>query len=64
MDDILHLDPFILVSLVNAKLRNRGKHLDDLCEELAVDPTELERRLREEGFLYNHELNRFIADGE
>jgi len=61
MDDILHLDSFILVSLINAKLRNRGKLLDDLCEELAVDRDLLEHKLRTTGFFYDKEQNRFRA---
>lgn len=52
-------DPAMLMSWVNMKLRDFYGSLDELCEELEIDRKELEKRLNEAGFEYNHELNKF-----
>jgi hypothetical protein len=52
-------DPAILMSWVNMKLRDFYGSLDELCEELEIDRSELEKRLNEAGFEYNKELNKF-----
>jgi DNA-binding NtrC family response regulator len=52
-------DPAMLMSWVNMKLRDFYGSLDELCEELEIDRKELEKRLKEAGFEYNQELNKF-----
>ena len=52
-------DPAMLMSWVNMKLRDFYGSLDELCEELEIDRSELEKRLNEAGFEYNQELNKF-----
>lgn len=53
-------DPMILYSMVNMKLRDVYSSLDELCDDLQVDRDELENRLREVGFDYDADRNRFI----
>lgn len=52
-------DPMMLMSWVNMKLRDFYPSLDSLCEDLEIDRNELEERLKNVGFEYNPEQNRF-----
>ncbi len=58
--DNLPTDPFILLSYVNTKLRDDYSTLDEMCDDLAIDRTELEHRLGEAGFEYSKENNKFF----
>lgn len=53
------IDPAMLMSWTNLKLRDYYKSLDELCEDLEVDRNELENKLNQAGFEYNSELNKF-----
>lgn len=52
-------DPFMLLSFINMKLRDFYPSLSDLCDDLEIDRETLETRLKEAGFEYNEELNKF-----
>ncbi|MCM1108871.1 MAG: DUF4250 domain-containing protein [Clostridium sp.] len=52
-------DPFMLMSVVNQKLRDYYPSLDSLCDDLNVCRMELEERLSAAGFEYNPEANKF-----
>ncbi len=50
---MLPRDPMLLLSVVNMKLRDDYDSLDALCEDLELDRSELEEKLREAGFVYD-----------
>lgn len=52
-------DPYILLSVVNMKLRDQYSDLDDLCRSLDVDKDELCACLHAAGFDYDAVNNRF-----
>ena len=52
-------DPIVLMSWANMKLRDYYKSLDELCEDLEIDRKELEERLKNAGFEYNEDQNKF-----
>lgn len=52
-------DPFMLLSFINMKLRDFYPSLSELCDDLEIDRETLETRLKEAGFEYNDELNKF-----
>lgn len=52
-------DPFMLLSMVNMKLRDQYPSLDELCRSLDVDKDELIERLATAGFEYLPEINQF-----
>ncbi len=52
-------DPMMLLSVVNMKLRDDYDSLDELCDDLDVERTALESKLREAGFEYDGKQNRF-----
>lgn len=58
--DNLPQDPFILLSFVNTKLRDDYPSIDKMCEDLDIDRSELENKLREAGFEYSAENNKFF----
>lgn len=55
----LPTDPAILLSYINTQLRDFYSSLDELCDDLDIDRKELEARLREAGYEYNSERNKF-----
>lgn len=52
-------DPFILLSVINTKLRDFYKNLDLLCYDLDEDKEEIIKKLNSVGFYYNENSNRF-----
>ena len=52
-------DPFILLSVINTKLRDEYNSLDELCASMDVDKSQLQKTLREAGFEYNPAINQF-----
>ena len=52
-------DPMILLSVVNTKLRDEYDSLDSLCEDLAANREELEKKLAAAGYRYSEEFNQF-----
>ena len=52
-------DPMMLFSFVNMKLRDYYSSLDDLCEDLQVNKKSLLTKLKDAGFEYSPEHNKF-----
>ena len=52
-------DPVILLSFMNLKLRDYGKDLDGVCEDLEVDKKEIEEKLSQIDYHYSTEKNQF-----
>lgn len=52
-------DEFMLLSVINTKLRDCYSSLDDLCDDMNESREEIENRLNSVGFEYNEELNKF-----
>lgn len=56
---IKNMDPNILVSMVNMKLRDFYSSLDSFCEDLQIDKEELEDKLKSIDYIYMKEINQF-----
>lgn len=52
-------DPMMLFSFVNMKLRDNYPSLDALCEDLQVNKKSLLTKLKDAGFEYSSEHNKF-----
>ncbi|MDE7387908.1 MAG: DUF4250 domain-containing protein [Muribaculaceae bacterium] len=52
-------DPVMLMSAVNMKLRDEYPSLDALCDDLDLDRTTLEAKLKAAGFDYLPDANQF-----
>lgn len=58
-ESILSMDPNILLSMVNMKLRDFYSNLSALCEDIDVTEEELIEKLSSIGYKYEKEQNQF-----
>ena len=58
---MLPQDPYILLSVVNTRLRDEYASLDALCDGLDEDKAELVNRLSGAGYAYDPATNQFKA---
>lgn len=61
LERILAMDPYMLLSMVNMKLRDFYSSLDSLCEDWDVSTSVIEDKLKAAGYVYNKESNQFVA---
>lgn len=52
-------DPMMLLSIINMKLRDEYASLDELCEDMGINRNELCKRLKDSGFEYDENANKF-----
>ena len=53
------LNPHILVSIINTKLRDFYKSLDELCSDLDISKDDLTKKLEAIDYIYSKEENQF-----
>ena len=53
-------DPAIILGIVNTKLRDFYSSLDELCDDMNINKTELINKLKTIGYEYNSERNAFV----
>lgn len=58
---MLPQDPYMLLSIINMKLRDEYLTLDELCRSQSVDRDDLLRRLHDAGFGYDADSNQFTS---
>ena len=58
-NDILKMDQYILLSVINTKLRDQYTSLQSLCDDLGIDLVLLVKRLKEIGYVYDLENRQF-----
>lgn len=56
---VKEMDPFILLSLINTKLRNESGSLLELCEDYNIAQADLVEKLGTFGYEYIGEINQF-----
>jgi hypothetical protein len=56
---VMEMDPFILLSTINTKLRNDYSSLSALCERYDINQSDLISKLGEFGYEYIGEINQF-----
>lgn len=52
-------DPFMLMSVINLKLRDFYDNLDDLCSDMNLDKADLFDKLKAAGFDYDEKNKKF-----
>lgn len=52
-------DPHILLSFVNTRLRDQYNSLDSLCEDLNLNRSDLEDKLKHINYVYDIQENQF-----
>lgn len=56
---MLPKDSFMLLSMINMKLRDQYSSMDELCDDLNEDKTAINDKLEKAGFVYDAELNQY-----
>ncbi len=64
MTKSINMDANILLGIANDRLRHECPSLHSLAALMDVNERQLENRLAEIGFHYQHELNQFMPDIE
>ncbi len=60
-EQLMAMDKNILLSLINMKLRDEFRSLEDLCKEYDIDEFDIENKLKSIGYKYNKNINQFIS---
>lgn len=60
MDLDINMNPNILVSILNMKLRNDFQDIDDLVAYYDINQVELKKNLESEGYFYCEEKKQFL----
>ena len=52
-------DPIMLMSVINMQLRDRYSNLNELCDDMNLNKSELLTKLKNVGFEYDEENRKF-----
>lgn len=63
-DQLFKMDPYMLLSILNMKLRDEFDSLDTLCDDFDIEKQEVNSKLKVIGYKYNENINQFIAVDE
>ncbi len=53
-------DPYMLLSVLNMKLRDSYKSFEDLCEDMDADSAEITAAMEKLGYTYDEKVNQFV----
>ena len=56
------MDPYMLLSIINLKLRDYYSDIESLCDDLGIEKEIIGQRLKDCGYIYNSENNQFVAE--
>lgn len=56
------MDPYMLLSIINLKLRDYYGNIDSMCDDLGFEKDIIGQRLKECGYIYNKDTNQFVAE--
>ncbi len=57
-------DPYMLLSMINMKLRDCSESLEDLCADADTSAAEVSETLEKIGYVYSEKLNQFVPSGK
>lgn len=60
-EQIITMDAYILLSIVNMKLRDQFSNLRYLCEDYDIDENLIKERMKIIGYMYSEASNQFIS---
>ncbi|APH16580.1 hypothetical protein NPD5_906 [Clostridium sporogenes] len=60
-DQIKNMNPYILLSLVNTKLRDEFENLKDFCKTYDVKEDEVITKMKTIDYKYDSEINQFTS---
>ena len=53
-------DPFILLSVINTRLRDFYTSLEECCKAESTDPAAIREKLASVGYVYSADKNQFV----
>ena len=56
---LLKMDPDILVSMINMKLRDFYSDLESYCDDMDISMNIIEEKLKNAGYTYHSDINQF-----
>lgn len=56
---MLPKDPYMLLSMINMKLRDQYSSMDELCDDLDEDKAAIDEKLKAAGFSYDEAVNQY-----
>lgn len=59
-EQLLNMDVYMLLSIINMKLRDEFYDLNTLCEDIDIEKQKLLDKLKTAGYRYNSLTNQFI----
>ncbi|MEA4826801.1 MAG: DUF4250 domain-containing protein [Clostridium sp.] len=60
-EQILNMDSYILLSLINMKLRDEFPNIKDFCSEFNISEEDLNNKLRAIRYIYNEKNNQYVS---
>lgn len=60
MENLDKKDPYLMLSILNMKLRDECSSLIDLCKTYNLDKAYVEEKMKKIDYTYNQETNQFI----
>nr|WP_307990534.1 DUF4250 domain-containing protein [uncultured Niameybacter sp.] len=61
MESLNRKDPYMMLSIVNMKLRDECNSLEELCKSYDIDMEELLGRMDAIGYSYKESINQFVS---
>lgn len=61
MESLNAKDPYMMLSIVNMKLRDECNSLEELCKSYDMDMEELLGRMDAIGYSYKESINQFVS---
>lgn len=59
MENLDKKDPYLMLSILNMKLRDECATLEDLCKTYDLDIDYVKEKMRQIDYIYNKETNQF-----
>lgn len=60
-EEILNMDSYMLLSLVNMKLRDEFPNIKDFCSEFNILEEDLNNKLKSIGYIYREKNNQYVS---
>ncbi|MBU5592869.1 DUF4250 domain-containing protein [Clostridium sp. MSJ-4] len=61
-DSLIKMDPYMLISILNMKLRDEFNNLEDLLKTYDLQGEDLLAKLLKVGYVYSKDNNQFIEE--
>ncbi len=61
-DSLMKMDPYMLISILNMKLRDEFNNLEDLLKTYDLQGKDLLEKLLKVGYVYSKDNNQFIEE--